>query len=94
MNFSLTFDNSGDAIDFVSTNTDLVEYYIDQLNQKKANSFCVRNSTWAESVTQDINHLHSVLEEVNNWIKELTDWRYDVFESEDYLNQKNLNFHQ
>jgi len=94
MNFSLTFDNSGDSIDFVSTNPDLVEYYIDQLNQRKANSFCVQNSTWAESVTQDINYLHSVLEEVNNWIEELTDWRYDVFESEDYLNQRNLNkFH-
>jgi chaperonin cofactor prefoldin len=91
MNFSLTFDNSGDSIDFVSTNPGLVEYYVDQLNQRKANSFRVQNSTWADSVTQDINHLHTVLEEVNSWIEELTNWRYDVFELEDYLNQKNLN---
>lgn len=94
MNFSLTFDNSGDSIDFVSTNPGLIEYYVDQLNQQKANSFCVQNSTWVESVTQDINHLHLVLEEVNTWIEELIDWRYDVFESEDYLDQQNLNkFH-
>jgi hypothetical protein len=34
------------------------------------------------------------LEQVNTWIEELTDWRYDVFELEGYLNQKNLNkFH-
>lgn len=91
MKFSLTFDNSGDSIDFVSTNPDLVEYYVDQLNQRKVNSFCVQHSTWAESVTQDINHLHSVLEQVNNWIEELINWRYDVFESEDYLDQQNLN---
>jgi hypothetical protein len=94
MNFSLTFDNSGDSINFVSTNHDLVEYYVDQLNQRKANSFCIQNSAWVDAVTQDIDHLHTVLEEINTWIEELTDWRYDVFESEDYLNQKNLNkFH-
>jgi hypothetical protein len=75
----------------VSTNPGLVEYYVDQLNQRKTNSFCVQNNTWADSVTQDINHLHSVLEQVNNWIEELTNWRYDVFELEGYLNQKNLN---
>jgi chaperonin cofactor prefoldin len=94
MNFSLIFDNSGDSIDFVSTNPGLIAYYVDQLNQKKANSFRVQNSTWAESVTQDINHLHLVLEEVNTWIEELTDWRYETVGSEDYLNQHNLNkFH-
>jgi hypothetical protein len=91
MKFSLTFDNSGDSIDFVSTNPDLVEYYVDQLNQQNANSFCVQNSTWADSVAQDINQLHSVLKEVNNWIEDLTNWRYDVFELQDYLDQKNLN---
>lgn len=91
MNFSLTFDNSGDSIDFVSTNPGLVEYYVDQLNKRKANSFRVQNSTWIDLVTQDINHLHSVVEEVNNWIEELTDWRYDVVRLEDYLDQQNLN---
>ena len=90
MNFSLTFDNSSDSINFVSTNPDLVEYYVNQLNQRKVNSFCVRNSTWTESLIQDIDYLHTVLKEVNSWIEELTDWRYDVFQSEDYLNQKNL----
>jgi len=94
MNFSLTFDNSGDSIDFVSTHPDLVEYYVDQLNQRKANSFRIQNSTWAESVTQDIDYLHTVLEEVNSWIEELADWRYKTVGLEDYLSQQNLNkFH-
>ena len=91
MNFSLIFNNSGDSIDFVSTNPDLVEYYVDQLNQRKTNSFHVQIPTWADSVTQDINHLLSVLEDVNSWIEELTDWRYETFELEHYLNQQNLN---
>jgi hypothetical protein len=91
MNFSLTFDNSGDSINFVSTNPALVEYYVDQLNQRKTNSFHVQIPAWADSVTQDINHLLSVLEDVNNWIEELTDWRYETFELEHYLNQQNLN---
>jgi hypothetical protein len=91
MNFSLTFDNSGDSIDFVSVNHDLVEYYVDQLNQRKTNSFRVQYSAWADSVTQDIDYLLSVLEDVNDWIEELVDWRYETFELEHYLDQKNLN---
>jgi hypothetical protein len=35
--------------------------------------------------------LHTVLEEVNDWIEELTDWRYDVGGLENYLGQQNLN---
>ncbi len=94
MTFSLTFDNSGDSINFVSVYPDLTEYYINQLNQKKANSFRVLDNKWAESVTQEINNLHTGLVEVNNWIEQLADWRYETFESADYLNQEILNkFH-
>jgi hypothetical protein len=91
MNFSLTFDNSGDSIDFVSINPGLIEYYVDQLNQRKTNSFHVQMPAWADSVTQDINHLLSILADVNNWIEELVDWRYETFELEHYLDQQNLN---
>ena len=94
MSFSLIFDNSGDSINFVSVYPDLTEYYINQLNQKKANSFRVLDNKWAESVTHDIDYLHTGLVEVNNWIEQLADWRYETFESADYLNQEILNkFH-
>jgi len=91
MKFQIVFDNSGDAIDFVSVNTEVLEYYVDQLNRCNQNSFSIRNTAWADTVTHRINQLHSTLSEVNSWIHELTDWQYDVFDIEDYLNQRNLN---
>jgi hypothetical protein len=91
MKFQIAFDNSGDSIEFESVNPQVLEYYVDQLNQRNINLFSVQRKAWADTVTQRINQLHSTLSAVNSWIHELTDWQYDVFDIEDYLNQRNLN---
>jgi len=91
MKFQITFENSGDSVDFVSVNDEVLEYYVYQLNQQNKNSFSIRNKAWANSVTQRINQLHLTLSDVNSWIQELTDWQYDVFDFDDYLEQHNLN---
>jgi hypothetical protein len=91
MKFQIAFENSGDVIDFVSVNFRVLEYYVDQLNQHNQNSFSIQNKSWAHIVDQRIEQLHLTLGSVNSWIEELTDWRYDVFESGQYLDQHNLN---
>jgi hypothetical protein len=91
MKFQITFENSGDSVDFVSVNDEVLEYYVYQLNQQNKNSFSIRNKAWANSITQRINQLHLTLSDVNSWIQELTDWQYDVFDFDDYLDQHNLN---
>jgi len=91
MKFQIAFENSGDSIEFESVNPEVLEYYVNQLNQGKINSFSVQNKAWANTVTQRINHLHLTLSDVSSWIHELTDWQYDVFDFESYLDQCNLN---
>jgi len=91
MKFQIVFDNSGDLIDFVSVNPEVLEYYLDQLNQRNQNSFSIQNKSWANTVDQRIEQLHMILDSVNSWFEELTDWRYDMFASEKYLDQHNLN---
>jgi hypothetical protein len=91
MKFQIVFDNSGDAIDFVSVNAEVLEYYVDQLNRCKQNSFSIQNKTYPNIVSQRIERLHQTLESVNTWIEELTDWQHDAFELEQYLDQHNLN---
>jgi hypothetical protein len=91
MKFQIVFDNSGDAIDFVSVNAEVLEYYVYQLNQQNQNSFSIQNRVCIDMISQRIERLHQTLDSVNTWIKELTDWRFDVFEPEQYLDQYNLN---
>lgn len=91
MKFQIAFKNSGDSIDFDSVNPEVLEYYVHQLNQQKINSFSIQDKAWTNTVTQRINNLHLTLSDVNSWIQELTDWQYDVFDFDDYFNQRNLN---
>jgi hypothetical protein len=93
MKFQIVFENSGDSIEFESVYPQVLEYYVDQLNQRNINLFSVlkKSQPWPNVVAQRINQLHSTLSEVNSWIHELTDWQYDVFNTEDYLDQYNLN---
>jgi hypothetical protein len=91
MKFQIAFENTGDFIEFVSVNDQVLEYYVDQLNSRKINSFSIQHKAWTDVVTRQIDQLHSNLTVVNSWIQELTDWRYDVFDFEDYLDQRNLN---
>jgi hypothetical protein len=91
MKFQIVFENSGDTIEFVSINHEVLEYYVDQLNQQNHNSFSSKSKSWANDIEQQIEQLNWNLQDVNSWINELIDWQYDVFDSESYLDQYNLN---
>jgi hypothetical protein len=91
MKFQIVFENSGESIDFFSVNPELLEYYVDQLDQKNANSFAVQNKNWAKLFVQQVDQLRQLLLDVNCWFEELSDWQYKVFEIEHYFDQYNLN---
>lgn len=91
MKFQIVFENTGDQIDFVSLNPEILEYYVCHLDQQGINCFSLRNKKWAKQVSQRIDQLHSNLVDINCWITKLIDTPFDTFEGDDYLDQANLN---
>ena len=92
MQFCIEFVNSGDTIPFVAINPDILEYYVDHLNQQKLNEFWIDNSEYCAGLSQLIDNLHQSLIENNIWFEQLFDQNFCTFTKEDYLNQKNLNY--
>lgn len=92
MNFSIVFDNSGDALDFItldSSRTEVLNYYVDNLNQLNSNSFqCLMDSTLTD---QSVNNLHKSIVSANAFIEDLTGKPFEEYNSTGYLNQATLN---
>jgi hypothetical protein len=65
MYFCLAFENSGDVLPFESVNSEILEYYVDCLNQLKINYFKIFNPT-AETIQQNINGLDSIIQKFND----------------------------
>jgi hypothetical protein len=91
MKFSLVFENSGDFISFDPVNQELLEFYIDQLNQQSLNRFFSENSHYGQKILDSINKLDSNILEVNNWLNKFTDIQFDSYTTEEYLCQHVLN---
>lgn len=91
MKFSIVFDNSGDSIPFDALNPEVVEYYVDQLESCKLNSFWTHDSICTTELDHKINELDCGLKESNIWLDELFDQKFNTFDYEDYLDQDNLN---
>jgi hypothetical protein len=91
MKFSLVFENSGDFISFDPVNQELLEFYIDQLNQQSLNRFFSENSCYGQKILDSINQLDSNILEVNNWLNKFTDIQFDSYTTEEYLCQHVLN---
>jgi len=92
MKFSLVFDNSGDNIPFDAINPDILEYYVDNLNQCNLNSFRVTDCDYATNLNTKIDNFHADLLANNKWLVELFDRSIPTFNREEYLNQHNLNY--
>lgn len=92
MKFSIVFNKSGDSLEFDtldSTKAQILDYYVDNLNQKNSNSF--RNMIDPGFIDRLISNLHSSITESNRFIKLLTDQSVDEFKHEEYMNQPVLN---
>ena len=91
MKFSLVFENSGDCIPFDPVNQELLEFYIEKLNQQSLNRFFSENPYYGQKILDSINKLDSNILEVNNWLNKFTDIQFDSYTTEEYLCQHVLN---
>lgn len=92
MRFSIVFDNTGDVIPFeVVHNHDLFEFFVDQANQHKQNSFG-NNQRLSRVVNRRLSELHSALTTVNEVLYDLVGVNFKEFvDLEQYLDQQALN---
>jgi len=90
MKFVLAFESSGDTIPFTCVNNAVLEYYVDQLNARKANRFAI-TEIFGDRIASDIQQLHESIVDINHWIFEILDRHVDVFCVEEYLDQAVLN---
>jgi hypothetical protein len=93
MKFNLVFDQTGDAIPFQTINSqtsDLLCYYVERLESKNLNNFFSSNSV-GHTIQTCINDLHSIINESNNFIYELLDYKIETYNDQEYLDQTILN---
>jgi hypothetical protein len=91
MKFLLVFENSGDSITFDPVNQEILEFYIEQLNQQSLNGFFSTDRHYGQKILDRINAFDSTIVEVNKWLYELIDIKIDAATTEEYLSQKFLN---
>lgn len=83
----LIWENTGDELTFVPTFPDLLEYYIEQLNQANANSFdCSRSRFKPNLITQLEDNLKLCAPLADRIPFEITEWSGDVLD-QDFLNR-------
>jgi hypothetical protein len=91
MNYILVFDNTGDEIPFESVNQEVLEFYIEQLNKQNLNKFSPKNQLLGKIILSQVNTLKLTVEKVNQWLYDLADIKFDLHDSESYLDQNILN---
>jgi hypothetical protein len=91
MSFTLTFDHTGDTIPFEPVNQEVLEFYIDQLNQQSLNGFFPVDQQYGAKILQRINELNSCILKLNNYLCTFVDIKFNTYSTEDYLNQDVLN---
>jgi hypothetical protein len=91
MYFCLAFENSGDVLSFESVNSEILEYYVDHLNQLKINYFKILNLT-GETIQQAIDSLDSIIQKFNDMpIQHIINTDIYRPEHQAYLDQSYLN---
>jgi len=91
MKFSLVFENSGDTISFDPVNQEILEFYIEQLNQQSLNGFFSEDRYFGQKILDRISEFNLNILEVNKWLDELIDIKIDSHATEEYLSQQVLN---
>lgn len=91
MKIKLIFDKSGDDIDFTAVNQDVLEGYVNLLDNKKNNKFsAIGNIVYVNEIAKN---LHVSIIESNKILKQLDLKEIKFFENiYDYFNQQTLNF--
>ena len=88
MKFVLAFEHSGDTLPFTCVNDQVLEYYVDQLNTRNANSFALTPG-FGNTVADYVQELDTTIHDVNSWIFEILDGY--ISRERDYFDQRVLN---
>ena len=91
MSYSLVFNNSGDAIPFDPINQNVLDFYIDQLTHQGLNSFFPCNQHLGKLILHRIDAIKSCIQDVNEWLSDLADTKFERYDCELYLDQQVLN---
>jgi hypothetical protein len=91
MRFLLVFENSGDTIPVESINQELLEYYVDHMDQLGLNKFLADPST-GHRILEHVNSLDQHIVEINNIpIRDVIGYDIATDSIENYLDQGILN---
>lgn len=91
MNYILVFDSTGDEIPFVPLNHEVLEFYVYQLERQQLNKFFSTNQGLGKIILSKINALKLTVEQINEWLYDLADIKFDLHDTESYLDQNVLN---
>ena len=90
MRIKLVFERSGDELEFVPVNHEVVEYYLDHLDKNNLNNFVADDSTY-NGISRSINELQKSIRVSNEFIQKLTGNKFDEYSELECLDQYVLN---
>jgi len=90
MQVKLAFNNSGDELLFDAVNYEVIEYYVDCLNEHKLNDFTLLQPA-GQLINSGINNLHNAIVDANTYIRNITFKEVGSYTDIEYLDQRVLN---
>jgi hypothetical protein len=91
MSYLLVYNNSGDVIPFDPVNQEVLDFYIDQLTHQNLNNFSPVNRYLGKLILHHVDAIKLSIQQVNEWLFDLADTSFEVYDSEGYLDQRVLN---
>ena len=88
MKIQVIFENSGDTITFDAINSEVVEYYIENLNNLNSNKFL---ATHPDKLEKSLKKLKDSIHSVNEFAVDLIGIEFPNLTDEQYLDQRVLN---
>lgn len=90
MNFSIVFENTKDAIAFKAIRPDVVEYFVNTIDQLGINKFSSTHSGVAITIKSRIKKLEATLDSINTWLGPLINKQFKI-DSDSSIDQHTLN---
>lgn len=91
MKYRLVFDKTGDEIPFDPVNQDLLDFYIDSLLESDQNKFHAVDNQLASQMLTTIDATKACVQNINKWLADLADIKFEECDSIEYFDQHRLN---
>lgn len=87
MLLKLVWENTGDEITFIPTFPDLLDYYVNELDQQNSNKFFCKESKFDQTAVEELQRCLATTQSLSTKIPMgIDDWLGDVYD-QDYLNK-------